>query len=142
MGAASATSQVGGSGRGGLARNAKLDPAQTTRTRTSSRLARGGIDHTVMQRNILRGMGSTAPLPKGPRKSLGSVRRRGHGREAREALQEISVVGLKQSKAAGNSDGGVRDLIDFLERKSTNYDVHAQEAVKIKKVCLTLHFAR
>ena len=113
---------------------------ETSKPKRSSHLARGVIDHTVLQKSVLRGMGARGSPPKGPRSSLRAVRAKSHGSDVREALQEISVTGLKQSKAAGNEDGGIRDMISFLERKSTNQDP-AKEAVKIKKVCLTLYLA-
>lgn len=46
----------------------------------------------------------------------------------------LSVKGLKESKAAKNEDGGLRDLLTFLERKSTTL-AGRRKTVVIKKVC-------
>ncbi len=51
-------------------------------------------------------------------------------------LDQLSVVGLKRSKAAANTDGGVTDLLAFLERKATGNDPTGPEPVRIRKVCL------
>lgn len=53
------------------------------------------------------------------------------------------VLGLKQSKAASNPDGGVKDLLAFLERKATGIEAAAgTDAVRIRKVCgLSVRFA-
>lgn len=131
-----------GSGRGnGTARRAtpgrRHDPLGK-----SSRPTRNGIDTSTIQKTILRSMGSDERLSRGARPSLKSVRGRGRAQNTRDGLDRITVRGLKQSKAAGNPDGGVSDLIGFLERKATHPDAPASEAVKIKKVCLTLHSIR
>jgi nuclear RNA export factor len=48
----------------------------------------------------------------------------------------LRVHGLKSSKAATNKDGGVSDLIAFLERKATSLSTgRPKRQVTIKKVC-------
>lgn len=127
------------SGRGTTIRGSALRDQQGTpdpsRNGTSTRPRRPGIDATAIQKAVLRGMGSNEPIPRGPRGGLKSSRARETAR-GRERLESITVWGLKKSKAAANPDGGISDLIGFLERKSTHIDP-AREAVKIKKVCLT-----
>lgn len=46
----------------------------------------------------------------------------------------LTVKGLKESKAASNDDGGLRDLLMFLERKATTLSGR-NKTVHIKKVC-------
>ena len=131
----------------GRARGAAIQgSARTRRSGTSDSLAirtsrptRTGIDPSAIQKAVLRGMGSSETAPRGPRSSLRSVRGR-LSQPVDEAWDQITVKGFKQSKAATNPGGGISDLIAFLERKATHQD--APEAVKIKKVCLTLHSAR
>ena len=116
-------------------RNGRSDPLVSK----NQRHVRTGIDPSAIQKAVLRGMGSSEPAPRGPRSSLRNIR----GRSSRftdEAWDQITVKGFKQSKAAANPGGGISELIAFLERKATHPD--APEAVKIKKVCLTLHSAR
>ncbi|KAI9803478.1 MAG: hypothetical protein M1825_001821 [Sarcosagium campestre] len=49
-----------------------------------------------------------------------------------ETLQYIRVTGLNQSKAASNPDGGLRDLVAFLERKASS-DHKKRESVRIRE---------
>lgn len=144
MGATAATSRGGASGSG---RGASIRGSATARrhgtpdslgSRTSSRPSRSGIDPSTIQKAVLRGMGAHETLSKGSRSLGRSSRdiRRTH--EIRDGLETISIYGLRQSKAASNSDGGVKDLIVFLERKASE---RSNGPVKIKKVCLTSTFA-
>lgn len=138
-------------GRGrGIGRGAAIrGSAQTRRHRTpeplgarvSSRPNRTGIDTSAIQRAVLRGMGSEEAARKGPRSSLRSVRGTERNRAARDGFDKISVRGLKQSKAVSSPDGGIKDLLAFLERKATGAETPSRDAVKIKKVCLTLQVA-
>ncbi len=146
MGAAGVGVRGSGSGRGtairGSAQNRRHDPLAGR----TSRPTKTGIDTSAIQKRILQRMGSDEAGSKGPRSSLTGVRGRDRGRDrvrdTRDLFDRITIRGLKQSKAAGNPDGGVSDLIGFLERKATNPDAPPREAVKIKKVCLTLQCAR
>jgi nuclear RNA export factor len=47
----------------------------------------------------------------------------------------LQIDGLKSSKAASNSDGGLESLLGFLERKAAGLDAGSNRAVRIKKVC-------
>lgn len=55
----------------------------------------------------------------------------------RGGLEQLSVRGWKQSKAASNPDGGIESLITFLEKKGTPADPSAAAnlRVRITKVC-------
>ena len=144
-GAGTRGGRTSGSGRGSVAHSS----GQTGRHRTpdsissrvSTRPARTGIETAAIQKAVLRGMGSNEPLPRGSKSAVKGGRGRENIRELRDGLDKISVWGLKESKAAANKDGGISDLIAFLERKATNPDAPAREAVRIKKVCLTIQLA-
>lgn len=43
----------------------------------------------------------------------------GRGEKPQSNRATLKIYGLKDSKAASNSDGGLRSLLDFLERKSS-----------------------
>lgn len=45
----------------------------------------------------------------------------GTARNTKPQLNKVSIkiLGLKDSKAASNPDGGLRSLLDFLERKAS-----------------------
>lgn len=95
-----------------------------TGSRTSSRL----------QRNLDRHLGGdTSQIPRGP-----------SGPRPPVSNTTLSVAGLKTSKAATNSDGGIKRLVDFMEKKAThikNKDARTNgvrgpvRPVYIKKVC-------
>lgn len=54
-------------------------------------------------------------------------------------LSYLRVCGLKQSKAASNPDGGVSDLLGFLERKASSFTTGRQKRqIMIKKVCFCI----
>lgn len=48
---------------------------------------------------------------------------------------EILVRGLKESKASKNADGGLKDLLSFLERKASALDGAPKRGIRTKKVC-------
>lgn len=53
-------------------------------------------------------------------------------------LTFLRVHGLKESKASRNPDGGLSDLLAFLERKATTFTSgRKRRQVSIKKVCQT-----
>lgn len=93
-------------------------PRSNGPSRTSSRI----------QQNVARHLG--ADIPRGPntdRVSGNSV--------------TLKILGLKNSRAASNADGGMRSLLDFLEKKATNVKTSGSDRgrrvrpVLIKKVC-------
>ena len=113
-----------GSGRGDM------------KAQRSSRVA------TLKQKAIFRGMGSENIMPHGSlhgsrfARQLGKTIGKERDLNAREGLVQIIVSGLKDSKAASNPDGGVKDLLGFLERKASTTDAPARDMVRIRKVCL------
>lgn len=102
------------------------------------------VDLATVQKSVLRGMGEKELLPKGP-KALSRLTRHA-GKDAKEGgaagvLDLINIYGLKDSKAASNPGGGVKELLDFLERKATAPNTISKDTVRIRKVSLTLQFA-
>lgn len=55
-----------------------------------------------------------------------------------EGLTWLRVRGLKQSKAASNSDGGLSDLLSFMERKASSLGTGRKRHITIRKVSLSL----
>lgn len=82
-----------------------------------------------LQQNIVRHLGGDQ-IPRAPNADRTS------GNSA-----TLKVLGLKSSRAATNSDGGVRSLLEFLEKKATNIKTTGSgpgrrvRPVVIKKVC-------
>lgn len=62
---------------------------------------------------------------------------RGRGGQI-EGLTWLRVRGLKQSKAASNSDGGLSDLLSFLERKASSLGTGRKRHITIRKVSQSL----
>jgi nuclear RNA export factor len=69
--------------------------------------------------------------------SQANIRQGGRGSN----LEQVSVRGWKQSKAASNRDGGLESLITFLEKKLNTHDSKAGSRARITKVCATLDMA-
>lgn len=144
MDQAGTNGRASGRGRGAATQDSsRLRKGGTSGSLTPrvSRNVRKGIDPSAVRKAILRGIGSNETAPKGPRSSLRNVRGRGSSRPTDEAWDQITVRGFQQSKAAANPGGGISELTAFLERKAT-HPPDAPEAVRIMKVCLTLHSAR
>ncbi|KAI9885205.1 MAG: hypothetical protein M1823_003008 [Watsoniomyces obsoletus] len=93
-----------------------------------------GSVQQAIARMVATGEATVRPAASGLRSDNHSNARRGldRNRMGQGHLDQISVIGLKQSKAASNPDGGVKDLLAFLERKATGTDP-GHEAVRIKK---------
>lgn len=89
---------------------------------------RGNLGIQRAQQSILRGLGTQQASVLESRISDSAK-----GKEAVFLL----VHGLKSSKAASNPDGGLRDLLGFLERKASGLDAKSNRTVRIKKVCLS-----
>lgn len=101
--------------------------------------ARGNLVSQRSQQAILRGLGNQDVNLIDTRRGHGGTitTAGGVGRpRGRDVLVHISVHGFKQSKAASNPDGGVKDLLGFLERKATAHE-GSTKSVKVKKVCQT-----
>lgn len=132
-----------GSGRGRGSRTRRSDRMQKLGVAAGSGdnrsgTPRGGFGSAATQKAILRSMGSGNATVRGSKGGLNlsrivrGVTNRLQGQGRGEDLHQISVRGWKQSKAALNRDGGITDLLAFLERKATTTDA---QAVKIIKVC-------
>jgi nuclear RNA export factor len=63
-----------------------------------------------------------------------SSRSRGSRRADAVPSVTLKVEGLKASKAAANEGGGLKELLNFLERKAPSTG-HITRHVRIKKVC-------
>lgn len=93
-------------------------------TRTS-----GPKSNPRLQQNIVRHLGGdTSQVPRAPSARIASNN------------TTLKVLGLKSSRAVTNSDGGVKDLLLFLEKKATNIkntngSGRTSRPVLIKKVC-------
>lgn len=113
--------RASGSGRGGR----------------SSGVSRGAISTLQAQQAIIRGLGSQQVNVHESHLSHGASKDRGRNesRHNSGAVVELRVYGLKESKAASKSDGGLKDLIAFLERKATGVGGNTRKTVMIKKVC-------
>lgn len=104
--------------------------------------ARTSLNSAAVQKAIIRGLGSEETITRALRQTPRSARPMGKLVEldrgaVPRGLTQLVVRGFKDSKAASNRDGGIKDLLAFLERKASA-DLPARETVKIKKVCLTL----
>lgn len=104
-----------------------------------SRETRGArVDPASIQRTVLRTLGTQEASRKGKRTFSASNRVASDNtgslaEEATGSLEHIIVYGLKESKAASNPGGGVKDLLNFLERKATPSDAMPHETVRIRK---------
>lgn len=112
--------------------------SHTTKTVGSTRTS---LNVSAIQKAIIRGLGSEDAI-RSLRQGQKTTRLFGNhlGKDkdaAPKGLVQLTVRGFKDSKAASNSDGGIKDLLVFLERKASA-DVSVREPVKIKKVCLTV----
>lgn len=159
-GSARGSSQGSGRGRGGIAKRGRPSAARVDRDgdlvmdagaaaksgaraskssnnstrRGSSRpngptRASGPKPNTRLQQNIVRHLGGdTSQIPRAPSARIASNN------------TTLKVLGLKTSRAVTNTDGGVKDLLLFLEKKatnikSTNGSGRPSRPVLIKKVC-------
>lgn len=66
--------------------------------------------------------------------SQATIRQGGKG--GGSSLEQVSVRGWKQSKAASNRDGGLESLVTFLEKKLNAPDSKASSRARITKVCV------
>lgn len=55
-----------------------------------------------------------------------------------EGLTWLRIRGLKQSKAASNPDGGLSDLLSFMERKASSFLTGRRRHLTIRKVSSSL----
>ena len=92
---------------------------------TRGRPGKNGVAPDALQKAIIRGMNSGEAVVRGPRSPRGN-------KKHITPLDQISVRGWKESKAASNPGGPVKSLLGFLERKASAPETQ----VKITKVCL------
>lgn len=113
----------------GEANNAK--PTRSTRSSAaaSTRLPGKQAEALVRHLNGNNSLASRASMPS----------KRGQ-QKTQPGLAWLSVKGLKDSKAASNPGGGVKDLIQFLERKATTMASRSStRPIAIKQVSTPLH---
>lgn len=109
---------------------------------------RNSLNHDAIQRSVLRSMGMTSG-DKLPQSSKHNTRITAHDRKsllrerdssAREGSAQVIIRGFKESKAAANPDGGIKDLLAFLVRKTSPSEGDTRDMVRIIKVCFNLCF--
>ncbi|KAI9828753.1 MAG: nuclear mRNA export, poly(A)+RNA binding protein [Thelocarpon impressellum] len=103
------------------------------RTAMNTGAPRGLFSGAALQKAIARGMAAGDATVRGPRAGVSVEGALGEAAGRGRADAEITVRGLKESKAAANPDGGLKDLVAFLERKASGTESSARDAVKIKK---------
>lgn len=133
-----------GRSRGTRGRLGGPHSGNTSHEGARSRQTRTGINPSAMQKAILRGMNSGDAVVRGSRAGISArsaLKEACRGERGSGGLHQISVRGWKESKASSNEGGGVKELIEFLERKATVPNSPAHDVVRIKKVCLTSQFA-
>ena len=127
-----------GRGRGGRRHNTPA-PQANGHGNPFKDTRRNKLDLSAVQKGVFRAMGGAdaGPRGRGGSSRLGkAVAGRSH--HPAKGLDQIVIRGLQQTKAAANADGGLDSLVSWLERKAT---VPGGEAVRVKKVCLTLQSA-
>lgn len=129
-------------GRGKRGRGQAQNQATSTRSSTRNPFPRTSLDPATIQKAIARGLSSGNTIL---REQKGGVRMAGvltdaagdrRNRQLTKGLDQITVRGWTESKAASNVGGGVKELLGFLERKATPANASESEMVRIKKVCL------
>lgn len=105
------------------ARGGKRARTSTGRSSTAGRAQPQGMADAI-QKAIASNSGAQANVRQG---------RKGKAPN-RDNLEQFSVRGWKESKAASNSDGGLESLIAFLERRMNAHSKTGPRA-KISKVC-------
>lgn len=109
--------------------------------------SRGNLSTQQSQQAIIRGLESQqanileSRISQSSFLEHGGAGRKDWRRDLQTPLTSLRVRGLKESKAASNPDGGLKDLLSFLERKANGQDVESHRVVRIKKVCFTVKVA-
>lgn len=134
-----------GGGRGGKGRvrtdrgrdSGRGTPAGSHSQPRNSRGPNGDKDRTLDA--IQKAIYSSASSQANVRQARGRVDQLTRDTNSRDrgGLEQLSVRGWRQSKAASNPDGGIESLISFLEKKGTPADPSAAAnlRVRITKVC-------
>ncbi|KAK2765342.1 nuclear mRNA export, poly(A)+RNA binding protein [Arachnomyces sp. PD_36] len=134
---------AGRSGRGGGARgrgrsdhkradSGRGTPASNHSQPRDSRRHNGDKDKTLdaIQKAIY-SSASTQANVRQPRGRVQELARDTNSRD-RSGLEQLSVRGWKQSKAASNADGGIESLVAFLEKKGTPADPNAAANLRVR----------
>jgi nuclear RNA export factor len=110
------------------------NPRSRPPTRSSNPNTRGA---SRTARTVLKHLGHGEPAHLASRISGAGSSRQQRSRAAQSGpLSYLRVRGLAQSKAARNPDGGLGDLLSFLERKASALTPEQQKrSVIIIKVC-------
>lgn len=127
-----------GRGRGGRRHNTPT-PQANGHGNPFKDTRRNKLDLSAVQKGVFRAMGGadSGTRGRGGSSRLGKAVA-GRNNHSARGLDQVIIRGLQQSKAAANADGGLDSLVSWLERKAT---VPGGEAVRVKKVCLTLQSA-
>lgn len=151
MDAAGAAKTARGGGRRGTATASQSRGGRTSgagHQLRGPRQSRNSLNHDAIQRSVLRSMGMV-PGDKLHQGSKHNTRVTAHDRKsllrerdssAREGSAQVVIRGFKESKAAANPDGGIKDLLAFLVRKTSPSEGDTRDMVRIIKVCFNLCF--
>lgn len=103
----------------------------TTARRGAPRSSGPGKTNSRLHQNVVRHLGGDATqIPRASNADRMSANN-----------TTLKVLGLKSSRAVANADGGIRSLLEFLEKKATNVKTTGSgpgrrvRPVVIKKVC-------
>jgi hypothetical protein len=137
---------IGGSGSGWSEGNRSSRARAAGRGGQVTSTFRGNLSTQQSQQAIVRGLESQqanileSRISQNALPEHGGPGRKDWRRDLQTPLASLRVRGLKESKAASNPDGGLKDLLSFLERKANGQDVESHKVV-IKKVCFTVKVA-
>lgn len=144
---AAAAAAASGSGRGRQQTNNKSAPPTGPRRSTRSAPAAGGRGPkpTTRAADMVKKIVESGSGNLSSRIAAGIDTSTRHARSSRPInganTMSLQIGGLKSSKAANNEDGGLRDLVIFLERKASAVG-RLDRAVRIKKVSLYIRSNR
>ena len=120
-------------GRGRVGKAPPTGPAGSSRGDPTSRASRGGA-----RRGLLSGTARGAILRQA---ASGDVSmKEGRVGTSRGGLVQLEVTGWEKNKNTSAADGGVSNLISWMERKASNR-LGSRRSVKVKKVCCRQHLA-
>jgi nuclear RNA export factor len=141
------SSDISGAGRGYSEGNRSSGGRATARGGQIAGTSRGNFSTQQAQQAIIRGLESQQANVLESRISHGTFSAhvvgssKGARRHVDRSLPQLRIRGLRDSKAASNPDGGVKDLLNFLERKASSLDTENRKGVRIQKVCFIVKIA-
>lgn len=136
-----------GAGRGYSEGSRPFRSRATIRGGQSAGTSRGNLSAQQAQQAIIRGLESQQANVLESRVSHGAFPAHivGSSKSTRRHVDhsppQLRIRGLRDSKAASNPDGGVKDLLNFLERKASSLDAENRKGVRIQKVCFIVKIA-